>query len=60
MAAALGARFLNEEGEAFLPSGGNLSEVARIDLGEMRPELWECSITAMCDIDNPLLSLIHI
>lgn len=54
MAVALGARFFNEEGETFLPVGGNLSEVARIDLGEMRPELWECSITAMCDIDNPL------
>ena len=50
-AAALGARFLDEQGNAFLPTGGNLDRIARIDLGGQRP-LPE--ITVMCDIDNPL------
>ena len=50
-AAALGARFLDGQGKTFLPTGGNLDSIARIDLGGQRP-LPE--ITVMCDIDNPL------
>ena len=50
-AAALGARFLDGRGKTFLPTGGNLDSIARIDLGGQRP-LPE--ITVMCDIDNPL------
>jgi len=50
-AAALGVRFLDDAGEAFLPVGGNLNRIAKIDLSEQMilPE-----ITVMCDIDNPL------
>ena len=50
-AAALGARFLDEQGNAFLPTGGNLDRIVHIDLSGQRslPE-----ITVMCDIDNPL------
>ena len=51
VAAALGARFLDGQGKTFLPTGGNLDSIARIDLGGQRP-LPE--ITVMCDIDNPL------
>ena len=50
-AAALGARFLDGQGKTFLPTGGNLDSIARIDIGGQRP-LPE--ITVMCDIDNPL------
>lgn len=50
-AAALGARFLDEQGRAFLPTGGNLDRIAHIDLRGQRP-LPE--VTVMCDIDNPL------
>ena len=50
-AAALGARFLDGQGKTFLPTGGNLDRIARIDLGGQRP-LPE--ITVMCDIDSPL------
>lgn len=50
-AAALGVRFLDGKGNAFLPVGGNLDRIAHIDLGGQRP-LPE--ITVMCDIDNPL------
>ena len=50
-AAALGVRFLDDVGETFLPVGGNLNRLAKIDLSEQMklPE-----ITVMCDIDNPL------
>ncbi len=50
-AAALGTRFLDEQGEAFVPTGGTLDRIGRIDVGGQRalPE-----ITVMCDIDNPL------
>lgn len=50
-AAALGVRFLNGQGEPFLPVGGNLDYLSRIDISGQRtlPE-----ITVMCDIDNPL------
>lgn len=50
-AAALGVRFLDEQGRAFLPTGGNLDRIAHIDLRGQRP-LPE--VTVMCDIDNPL------
>lgn len=50
-AAALGARFLDGEGNAFLPTGGDLDRIAHIDLSGQRPLPM---ITVMCDIDNPL------
>ena len=50
-AAALGVRFLDGQGRAFLPIGGNLDRIAHIDLSGQRP-LPE--VTVMCDIDNPL------
>ena len=53
-AAALGARFYNGAGEEFIPTGGTLKDVARIDLGELRQLLRDVKITAMCDVDNPL------
>lgn len=50
-AAALGVRFLDAEGNAFVPTGGTLDRIARIDAAGQRllPE-----ISVMCDIDNPL------
>lgn len=53
-AAALGARFLDKEGKEFVPAGGTLKDVCRIDLSQMLPALQGVNIIAMCDIDNPL------
>ena len=50
-AAALGVRFLDAEGKEFLPTGGTLRSLAKIDIGEQK-QLPE--IAVMCDIDNPL------
>lgn len=53
-AAAVGARFYNAAGESFIPTGGTLCEVERIDLSGLDPALAHCDISAMCDIDNPM------
>ncbi len=53
-AAALGVRFLDEEGRPFLPTGGTLDRVAHIDVSEARALLSGVELTAMCDIDNPM------
>lgn len=53
-AAAAGVRFLNKEGREFIPAGGTLQDVERIDMSQLAPELAGVEIIAMCDIDNPL------
>ena len=54
MAAACGAKFYNKNGECFVPCGGALCDVERIDLSEMDPRIAESTFVTMCDIDNPL------
>lgn len=54
MAAALGAAFYDREGKTFVPNGGTLERIERIDLSGLDRRLQECDIIAMCDIDNPL------
>ncbi|MGM9618276.1 MAG: glycerate kinase, partial [Oscillospiraceae bacterium] len=53
-AAALGVRFLDEQGESFIPTGGTLHRVHRIDPAPARALLAGIPMTVMCDIDNPL------
>ena len=53
-AAAAGARFFRENGEAFVPTGGILGEIAGMDLTGLRRAFAGVEIVAMCDIDNPL------
>lgn len=53
-AAALGIRFYNQQGEAFVPVGGTLDKIARIDCSGADPRIRDCKIQVMCDIDNPL------
>ncbi|MEG0832624.1 MAG: glycerate kinase [Oscillospiraceae bacterium] len=54
MAAALGTRFFDAEGKKFVPTGGELHTVVKIDTSETQRLLCGCEIVAMCDIDNPL------
>lgn len=54
MAAACGVRFLDENGNAFVPVGGTLQSIARIDTANLLPALRSIPITALCDIDNPI------
>ena len=53
-AAALGAEFLDEEGRAFVPTGGTLTQIAHIRMEGLRETLASAEVTVMCDIDNPL------
>ena len=54
MAAALGARFYDEAGNCFVPAGLSLCRIAHIDCTEVQRLLSGVSVTAICDIDNPL------
>lgn len=53
-AAALGAKFTQADGAAFVPTGGTLGEIAALDVSPVAQALQGMELTAMCDIDNPL------
>ncbi|KUN89691.1 glycerate kinase [Streptomyces bungoensis] len=54
MLAALGARFLDEDGEPVPPGGGGLARVARADLSGLDPRLSSVDLVLASDVDNPL------
>ena len=54
MAQALGARFLDAAGRELTPAGGNLDQIAYVDLSGMLDGLKETEIKVACDVDNPL------
>lgn len=54
LAAALGVRFYDEDGAAFVPVGGTLGRIARVDVSGLAPALQGVELVGMCDIDNPL------
>ncbi|MER6738594.1 glycerate kinase [Streptomyces puniciscabiei] len=54
MLSALGARFLNEDGEPVSPGGGGLAELARADLSGLDPRLSSVELVLASDVDNPL------
>ncbi len=53
-AAAIGVRFTNADGDKFVPTGGTLHEIEKIDLSHIDENIKNIKITVMCDIDNPL------
>lgn len=53
-ASALGIRFMNAGGEAFVPTGGTLNDISSIDMSGLNPLLASVELITMCDIDNPL------
>ncbi len=53
-AAALGTKFFDAEGKVFVPTGGTLSKITHMDNSETMRLLSGVSVTAMCDIDNPM------
>lgn len=53
-AAALGVRFYDRQGEAFVPTGLTLEQIQKIDCSQARQRLQGVTITVMCDVDNPL------
>lgn len=53
-AAALGTRFFDADGNPFVPVGGTLGNIARIDNREAEKLLDGVTLTLMSDVDNPL------
>jgi len=54
MMQALGAGLLDKRGQPLPPGGAALARLAQIDLSGLDPRLQRLSITAACDVDNPL------
>ncbi|MFD0251054.1 glycerate kinase [Streptomyces sp. NPDC127113] len=54
MLAALGARFLDADGEPVAPGGGGLAALASADLSGLDPRLSDVELVLASDVDNPL------
>lgn len=53
-AAALGTKFYDADGNEFVPVGGTLERIARIDNRAAEERLRGVTVTLMADVDNPL------
>jgi len=53
MAQALGVRFLDNTGGEVAAGGGNLGQIAVIDMSGLDKRLSRCKILVACDVDNP-------
>jgi glycerate kinase len=51
---ALGARFLDQDGNELSGCGKDLSAVTKIDLDRLDSRLSDASVTVLCDVKNPL------
>lgn len=54
MAKALGVKFLDINGEDIGHSGGSLCKLHSIDMSSIDSRIGKCTVTAACDVDNPL------
>ncbi|MGG0824764.1 glycerate kinase [Paenibacillus turicensis] len=54
MAEALGAKFLDENGNTLPRGGGSLGQLATIDVSGLDPRLNDVRIIVACDVTNPL------
>jgi glycerate kinase len=54
LAAALGARFLDEAGNDLPPGGAALPRLDRVDVSGLDPRLAGVEVLAACDVDSPL------
>lgn len=54
MAAALGARFLDSEGNKMAPGGGALQKLALIDVSGLDERLRSCEVIVAADVTNQL------
>lgn len=54
MAKALGVKFLDNEGNDIGEGGGSLGKLNCIDTSNIDQRIKNCTITAACDVDNPL------
>jgi glycerate kinase len=52
---ALGARLLDQAGQAIAPGGGALAQLASLDVTALRPLFAGVEVTILCDVTNPLI-----
>lgn len=52
-AAACGVKFFNKNGKEFIPTGGTLVDIEKVDISSRNALLDKIEIVTMCDIDNP-------
>ena len=54
MAAALGVKFKDKQDQEFIPTGGTLSQIYKIDMNNIYSKIKDIEFISMCDVDNPL------
>lgn len=54
MASALGVKFKDEQDREFIPTGGTLSQIYKIDMNNIYSKIKDVEFISMCDVDNPL------
>jgi glycerate kinase len=54
MARALGTVFLDRNGREFIPDADQITEISAMDISATEELMEQVTVTAMCDIDNPL------
>lgn len=54
MATALGVKFKDEQDQEFIPTGGTLSKIYKIDMNNIYSKIKDIEFISMCDVDNPL------
>lgn len=54
MAVALGVKFKDEQDKEFIPTGGTLSQIYKIDMNNIYSKIKDVEFISMCDVDNPL------
>jgi glycerate kinase len=55
MLSALGAKFFDQAGSLFIPTGATLGNVHSYNLDELNNNIQGMKFTALCDVTNPLL-----
>lgn len=55
MARALGAKFLDDNGNELEPTGDTLMKVRKLDLSALDPRLQDVKVRALCDVLAPML-----
>lgn len=53
-ASAIGVKFFDNKGKEFIPTGGTLIDINRIDVSNIIDNIKNVEIVTMCDIDNPM------
>ncbi len=54
MASALGVKFFDAEGKSFIPTGGTLSLIAKVDTSALDARIKATQILVACDVENTL------